>query len=345
VPCRTSGEGASLAGRIIGDHPLVPLELGPGDVALVLILEQDVPLGQWATHAALHPLAALLDPDLAHCSPEGIRPSIDGVSQDVVHGVVEWRPPDDAAPLCRAVACGGQRDAFLAQPHMHLSHTLKRSKLREHYPEGILHSLVRVLLDSVAPGFDIAGRDTEEQRAAACFLLQRLLRALAKQRELELAHRSLHAEQQAIIGIARIIDSVLVYDDGPDQSTELDQRMPVAAVAGEPGGFDREYGSDAPLADRCQQPLEARPSNATARATEIIIDDLDLGPAELLGAIGEPVLPPLALLVVQELIGRRLADVDEGAAREMVNRDFGRRRPPRWSAPRRSRAAELPPCR
>ena len=30
VPCR-----ASLAGRIIGDHPLVPLELGPGDVALV----------------------------------------------------------------------------------------------------------------------------------------------------------------------------------------------------------------------------------------------------------------------------------------------------------------------
>jgi hypothetical protein len=30
----------------------------------------------------------------------------------------------------------------------------------------------------------------------------------------------------------RIIESVLVYDDGPDKSTELDQRMPVAAVAG-----------------------------------------------------------------------------------------------------------------
>jgi hypothetical protein len=29
----------------------------------------------------------------------------------------------------------------------------------------------------------------------------------------------------------RIIDSVLVYDDSPDQSTELDQRVPVAAVS------------------------------------------------------------------------------------------------------------------
>jgi len=96
--------------------------------------------------------------------------------------------------------------------------------------------------------------------------------------------------------------------------------MPVAAVAGEPGGFDRKHGSDAPLADRCQQALEARPSDAAARPTEIIIDDLDLGPAELRGAIGEPVLAPLALLVVQELIGRRLADVDEGASREMVSR-------------------------
>src|SRR6266851_2574062 len=45
APCRSSGEGASLAGRIVGDHPLVPLELGPGDVALVLVLEQHVPLG------------------------------------------------------------------------------------------------------------------------------------------------------------------------------------------------------------------------------------------------------------------------------------------------------------
>ena len=107
VPCRSSGDGASLAGRVVGDHPLVPLELGPGDVALVLVLEQHLPLGQGAAHPAPHPLAALLDADLACRSPEGIGARIDGVGQDVVHGVVEGQPPDDAAPLDIMRACTG----------------------------------------------------------------------------------------------------------------------------------------------------------------------------------------------------------------------------------------------
>src|SRR5229473_4818801 len=226
---------------------------------------------------------------------------------------------------------------------MHLSHALKLGELGEYDPEGSLHLLVWVLLDSIAPSLHIAGGDTEKQRAAARFLLQRLLRALTKQRQFQLTHCSLHAEQQTVIGVARIIDSVLVYDDGPDQSTELDQRVPVAAVAGEAGGLDGEHGADACLADRRQQTLEARPSDAAARASEIVIDNLNGGPSELLGAIGEPVLAPLALLVVHELIGCRLADVDEGAAREMVSRDLGHRRPPRPPTPPRSRAAGLPP--
>ena len=108
----------------------------------------------------------------------------------------------------------------------------------------------------------------------------------------------------------------------PTKSTELDQRVPVAAVAGQPRGLDRKYGADAAFTDRRQQALEARPIDAAARAAEIIVDDLDRGPAELPGTIGKSVLPAAALLIVQELIGRRLADVDEGAAAQMVSRDL-----------------------
>src|SRR5438270_5139683 len=79
-------------------------------------------------------------------------------------------------------------------------------------------------------------------------------------------HHPVHAEQQAIVGMPRIIESVLVYDDGPDKSTELDQRMPVAAVAGQPRCLDRKYGADPPLTDRSQQALEARPIDAASRA-------------------------------------------------------------------------------
>src|SRR5438094_33871 len=142
----------------------------------------------------------------------------------------------------------------------------------------------------------------------------------------------------------RIIESVLVYDDGPDKSTELDQRVPVAAVAGQPRCLDRKYGADPPLTDRSQQALEARPIDAASRAAQIIVDDLDCGPAELSSTIGEAVLTAAALRIMQKLIGRRLADVDESSAAQMVSRDLGHRRPPRLPAPPRSRAAGLRPA-
>src|ERR1700730_3474095 len=125
----------------------------------------------------------------------------------------------------------------------------------------------------------------------------------------------------------RIIDSVLVYDDGPDKSTELNPRVPVAAVTSQPRRFDRKYGTDAAFADRRQQGLRGGPIDPTARAAKIIVDDLDRRPAELPGTISKPVLTAAALRIVQELICRRLADVDKSAATQIVSRDFGPRRP------------------
>src|SRR2546429_5665510 len=141
----------------------------------------------------------------------------------------------------------------------------------------------------------------------------------------------------------RIIRSVLVYDEGPDKSTELDQRMQVAAVAGQPRCLDRKYGAAPPLADRSQQALEARPIDAASRAAQIIVDDLDCGPAELSSTIGEPVLTAAALRIVQKLIGRRLADVDESSAGQGVSRGLGHPRPPPLPLPPPSPAAGLPP--
>src|SRR5258706_12540965 len=125
----------------------------------------------------------------------------------------------------------------------------------------------------------------------------------------------------------RIIDSVLVYDDGPDKSTELDQRMPVATVAGQPRCLDRKYGADPPFTDPSQQALETRPVDAASRAAKIVVDDLDHGPAELPSTIGEPVLTAAALRIVQELICRRPADGNESAAAQVISRTRRHSRP------------------
>ena len=73
------------------------------------------------------------------------------------------------------MACNGQCNAIVSQPHVHLSHALQLSELGEDQPEGFLHPLIRILLDPVTSDPHIAARDTEEQRAAARLLLQRLL--------------------------------------------------------------------------------------------------------------------------------------------------------------------------
>src|SRR5215475_10932283 len=143
--------------------------------------------------------------------------------------------------------------------------------------------------------------------------------------------------------MARIVDSVLVDDESPDQSTELDQRVPVTAVTRQSRRLNCEHGAHAGFADRSQQALEARPSGAATRAAKIIVGDLDCGPAELTGAIGETILPASALVIVRQLIGRRLSDVDVRAARKMLSRDLAHRRSPRLPVPSRSRAAGLPP--
>src|SRR3984893_15393038 len=142
----------------------------------------------------------------------------------------------------------------------------------------------------------------------------------------------------------RIVDSVLVHDDGPNQSTEFDQCVPVATVACEPRRLDCEHATDAAFTDPRQQALEARPVAAATRATQIIVDELDSGPAELPGAIGEPVLTVPALLVVQELIGCRLTDIDARASGQMLSRDLGHWRCPPLPVLSQSRAASPPPA-
>jgi hypothetical protein len=69
--------------------------------------------------------------------------------------------------------------------------------------------------------------------------------------------------------------------------------VPVAAVAGEPRSLDRKHRTDTTVTDCGQQSLEAWTSDAAARSSQIVVDDLDSGPAKLLGTIGKPILSSL----------------------------------------------------
>jgi hypothetical protein len=91
--------------------------------------------------------------------------------------------------------------------------------------------------------------------------------------------------------------------------------VPVPAVPSQARSFNAEYGSHLPGADLGHQMLKARTFHQARTGTaEVAIDDLHILEAHLTGMIGEPVLPPLAFLVVEYLRRCGLADVNNGVA-------------------------------
>src|SRR5580704_17010749 len=87
-----------------------------------------------------------------------------------------------------------------------------------------------------------------------------------------------------------------------DQAAEFEQVMPVAAVAGKPGGVKTQYGADLSGTEPCNQPLEAGPRHHPAGgAAEIVIDHLDVAEAPLPRDIDGIVLPSLALEIGLDL--------------------------------------------
>ncbi len=77
----------------------------------------------------------------------------------------------------------------------------------------------------------------------------------------------------------------------------------------------------------------SRSCRAAAGAAEIVVDHGHLGPVQLTGSPIKSVLSPPALVIAQDLVLRRLADIDERPAREMFRRDLAHRRPPSCPAP------------
>ena len=116
---------------------------------------------------------------------------------------------------------------------MDLPNGLQFAELGEDERDRLLNATIGILLDPIVRALEIADRHGEEELTAAGLLLQGFERALAEQREFHLAHRALHAEQQAIVRMPRVVDAILVDNQRADQPAELEQGVPVTPVAGE----------------------------------------------------------------------------------------------------------------
>jgi len=103
--------------------------------------------------------------------------------------------------------------------------------------------------------------------------------------------------------LTRRIDRLLIDQQGIDYPAHLDELLPISTVAGKARYFAGRHRSDLPETDLGHHPLEPSASNgAGRRATEIVVNDFDLAPAQVAKPISHRILQYPAFLIVRHLV-------------------------------------------
>jgi hypothetical protein len=94
-----SADGAAahepLAVGVVGDQVLIPLKLDPGNVTLMMILDQNTPATPIPLHASDDTLTPVLNNDAHGPAAEGVSAGVDWVGQDVMDRWIYRGSPDN----------------------------------------------------------------------------------------------------------------------------------------------------------------------------------------------------------------------------------------------------------
>src|SRR5450432_3887998 len=171
--------------------------------------------------------------------------------------------PDDLSYLL-GPANDRQLNMLLIKPEIDLSHAAQLRKFSKDQIEGRPDPGIRIFLDAVVRSFDVPDRGPANQGAALCLLQQRRLCTLAEARDFHLANRALHAQQQSVVREPGIIDRFGVDQQCADYAAELQQGMPVPAIARQPRRLNTEDGTHLPIAQRAQEAFKAMTESSRA---------------------------------------------------------------------------------
>jgi len=213
---------------VLPQTPLILLVRFPGDVPHVRAGKESKPL--LPRHVC--DLQPPLDPPGAR-PPEGKGTRIARVVEKEEHGaVLEW-PPEHLTPMRARLHPMGEAQALRAEAaHGGAGRTSAAKRLKDQ-PYGLLGLLVRIEDDLVVLAILQADGQGHLERPTARLVEDAPTQACPQHVEFCLAHRAFETQQQAIVEGGRVVDPVLVQDEGARQAADLQQAVPVAVVAGE----------------------------------------------------------------------------------------------------------------
>src|SRR3954471_5831849 len=314
---RTELGGAAGAGwDVLAHHRPDRLRTVPLEVTFMRAGLQRQPFGAGlAPRPRFGPIVAGRDAG----APVGVGAPVSGVGDELVKGRVAGATPFDRT----GVDPGGQVELVLQEPEEGLAYAAQFGDLVDGEADRRrLDAPVGVLLQPVAD-LDEADRGRHDKLAAACLLMACRERALPQKVEFVLVEAALETQEQAVVAQTRRVDHLLVDEERVDDAAHFNELLPISAVAREARDLPGCHRADLAQADLGDHALEpgARGS-AGGRAAEVLVDDLDLRPAELRKTVAHGVLEPLALAVVLNLMSGGLTDVKHRLAGPVLGADL-----------------------
>jgi hypothetical protein len=199
-------------------------------------------------------------------------------------------------------------------------------ELVEDQVHGDLHLLVGIQGEARARGVaNVTGRGEKEQLAPRSLVALPTEKTRAEQMQLSLTHGPFEPKEETIVVVARVVQTVLVGEQGVEKSTQLEELVPVLTGTGQATHLQAEDDANMIQTNLGKQTLEAKAVLGTPTAqAKVVVDDFDAisGPTEGFGTLGEAVLAIGRFAVLESLVRGRLADINDRFFSEMVWLDF-----------------------
>jgi hypothetical protein len=146
-------------------------------------------------------------------------------------------------------------------------------ELVEDEPDDLADPLVRVQHDLAGGPTHIAQRQRELQLPAPCLVEPAREHPLLDPVQFRRAHRPLQPEQQPVVVVGRIVDSIGIRQQDTPQRAQFQQLTPVPLRAGQTRHLDAQQETDVIERYLGDQTLEPRAVDSIgARASEVLID-------------------------------------------------------------------------
>src|SRR3984893_8669545 len=225
-----------------------------------MVLNQDRPFASRLGMTNSLPGTSVHQVSSCFCLAEGISAGIKRVGEDSTNIRIDRQLPNHLA-LSRIEREYRSTDFLFGKPQQDSAHTPQLGHLAKNQFHCLLHTLIRMFFYFAARCPTQTHGKKELQFAAASLLADCLLGALPQQTQFGLTHSPLHPKKQTIIHDIRIVDSIEIHQDRSDHATQLDQMMPVAAVARQSRSLDAKDSACFAAAHLGHQTLESRALN------------------------------------------------------------------------------------